>query len=109
MYDIDVFSEILETAGGDDARAINAGLAGIVQSIRAGVLGMGIAREAFAVSLSKLISLDAPSTSSVVGMRELRSKNVACDCALLNNALNEGDRLGHALGPVLVVISLLVV
>lgn len=101
-----VFSVILETAGDDDARAINTCLVGFAQAIHvAGSLGCATERDAFVVSLCKFTCLDASATSGVGGLREMRPKNVACTRALLNIALNEGDRLGRAWGPVLVCMS----
>ena len=109
-----VFSVVLETAGGpggggsgnaaaadDDPRTINACLVGFAQAIHvAALLGMATERDAFVVSLCKFTALE-PSA----GVREIKPKNVACTLALLNIALNDGDRLGRSWGPVLVCAS----
>jgi Sec7-like guanine-nucleotide exchange factor len=98
------FSVMLEMTGDDDPRTINACLVGFAQCIHIGSqLRLDVPRDAFVATLAKFTNLEPPGS----GVREMRGKNIACTRALLNIALNEGDRLGSAWGPVLVCASLL--
>lgn len=98
-----VFSVNFEQAGEspEDGWTVNACLAGFNQAIHvAAALRMDTERDMLVSTLCKFTQLEPGQ-----GVRELRAKHVAAVRALLSMCFNEGNRLGAAWGPVLVVVS----